>query len=232
MAEPANDFEAWIASSRIPPDKRDPDSLCEGISAAIASRDFEGVRALLFVLAKSDPRKAGQRSEPRDRKSAMGTSTDGILAYGYDLGGSEGEWKVRETGEYGALNVGWLPEEDDEDDEGDHDIVTLMEKRLLVASGFAETDWEAEGYFARERAAEESIGVKVESYCSGDYPMYVLAAKVITASRGDCEPIDMGALAAPELLAGWDAKLSAALGVLGITPEQEKPSWLLCSYWG
>lgn len=38
-----------------------------------------------------------------------------------------------------------------------------------------------------------------------------------------------------ELLAfsgGWDAKLARALEVLGITPKQEKPGWLLCAFYG
>lgn len=61
MAErrmPSNDFERWVARSRIPPDERNPESLCEGIAAALKSRDFEAVRALLTVLAFKDPRKA------------------------------------------------------------------------------------------------------------------------------------------------------------------------------
>ena len=55
---PASDFGRWIASSRIPPDKRAPDDLCEGIAAAIRSRDYRAVNALLTVLAFADPRKA------------------------------------------------------------------------------------------------------------------------------------------------------------------------------
>lgn len=57
-ATPANDFGRWIASSSVPPDKRDSESLCEGIAAAIGSHDFEAVIALLTVLALADPRKA------------------------------------------------------------------------------------------------------------------------------------------------------------------------------
>lgn len=56
--QPANDFERWIAGSRIPPDKRPPDDLCDGIAAAIRSRDFRAVNALMTVLAVADPVKA------------------------------------------------------------------------------------------------------------------------------------------------------------------------------
>jgi len=33
----------------------------------------------------------------------MGISTDAILAYGYNLGGGDEEWDVREVDEYGGL---------------------------------------------------------------------------------------------------------------------------------
>lgn len=62
MAEPrvpVNDFERWIAGSRVPPDEREPDDLCDGIAAAVRSRDFEAVKGLMFLLAIKDPRKAG-----------------------------------------------------------------------------------------------------------------------------------------------------------------------------
>jgi hypothetical protein len=159
----------------------------------------------------------------------MGQSTDGILAYGYDLGGEEEGWTVREAGEYGELSLDWLP--DPEAEEG-YDIPDLMLTRLLEASGFAETDWQAGGYFARKHAAEAALGVEIESYCSGEYPLYLLAAKVITVNRGDVKPVDMAALSDPAVLAAYDAKLASALHVLGVTPVQDKPAWLLCSYWG
>lgn len=58
MPEPGNDFERWIASSRVPPDQRDPEALCDGIAAAVASHDFLAVVGLLQILAFADPRKA------------------------------------------------------------------------------------------------------------------------------------------------------------------------------
>ncbi|WP_030777225.1 hypothetical protein [Streptomyces sp. NRRL S-920] len=151
----------------------------------------------------------------------MSTSTNGILVYGYDLAGGDAEWKVREVGEYGELKLDWLDDEND-------DFWTAAEKRLLAAAGFTETDYTADGYFKREREAKGCTGVEIESYCSGDYPMYLLAAKgsVTTAYRGDCEQVDF--TVNPE----WDAKLRAALEVLGMTPTQERAQWLLCSCWG
>lgn len=162
----------------------------------------------------------------------MGVSTNGILAYGYDLGG-EDEWKVREADEYGGLiphTGGWAP--DPETEEG-YDLIGLAERHLLAASGFTETYEDGrEGYFGRENAAKEALGVEFEAYCSDDYTMYVLAAKVLTAHRGDVQDAAAFILAAEEARPEMDAKLRVALEALGITPVQEKPAWLLCSYWG
>lgn len=55
---PANDFERWLAASRVPPDERDPDSLCEGIAAALRSHEIKAVPALIAFLARRDLRKA------------------------------------------------------------------------------------------------------------------------------------------------------------------------------
>lgn len=57
MADP-DAFRLWLASSPVPPDQRDPDSLCEGIAAAIASHEFEAVVALITVLALAEPERA------------------------------------------------------------------------------------------------------------------------------------------------------------------------------
>lgn len=55
---PGNDFERWLAGSRVPPDERDTESLVTGIAAAIGARELEAAVALLTVLALRDPRKA------------------------------------------------------------------------------------------------------------------------------------------------------------------------------
>ncbi|MFF0166806.1 hypothetical protein [Streptomyces prasinus] len=159
----------------------------------------------------------------------MGQSTNGMLAYGYDLGGEE-EWKIREAGEYGELpELDWF-NPDNEDGDG---FQEAAERHILAQlADFTETDWRADGYFDREREAKARLGVEFDTYCSGDYPMYLLAAKVITVYRGSVEHIDMEALAVEPEMNGWDEKLHAAVQALGITPAQDKPKWVLCSYWG
>ena len=55
----------------------------------------------------------------------MSTSTDGILAYGYDLG--EGFQKIQGAGEYGELPpLPWFDAESD-------DMIEAAEHRLLAA---------------------------------------------------------------------------------------------------
>lgn len=156
----------------------------------------------------------------------MGQSTNGILAYGYDLG--EGLGMIREAGEYGELPpLAWF------DPEHDDDLIEAAGRRLLAElAGFTETDWQVDGYFDREREANARLGVELETYCSESCPMYVLAAKVITVYRGSVEEIDMTELAVAPEMNGWDEKLQAAVAALGITPVQDKPKWLLASYWG
>lgn len=155
----------------------------------------------------------------------MGTSTDAILAYGYDLGSEEGEWQVGEIGEYGDLIVDWYDSEAE-----DPDFIEAVETKLLAAAGFTETDWQVDGYFQRKREALAGIGVEVISHCSHECPMYILAAHSTTAYRGSPKTIDPSELLAMQKDA--DARLARALEVLGLTPTQEAPAWLLASDWG
>jgi hypothetical protein len=157
----------------------------------------------------------------------MGSSPNGILAYGYALGGADG-WNIREVDEYNGIDpdkVTWYDEDDD-------DFVTQAEKRLLVASGFTETDWQAEGYFDRKREAVARVGVEFRYHGNHDYLRHSLVTKTITVEWGDAKVLDLSALLAESAEHGWDDKLAAALTALGITPTQEKPGWLLCTYYG
>jgi len=154
----------------------------------------------------------------------MGTSSDAVLAYGYDLG----EWsKIQGAGEFGEdLSLPWL------DDDCDDSYTDQAERCLLASVGFTE-EWEPDsGYWDRKKDAEARLGVQFETYCSDNAPMHVLAAHVITVSRGDCKVLDLPALAAMPFEGLWDDKLRAACEALGITPTQEQPGWLLVSYWG
>jgi hypothetical protein len=134
----------------------------------------------------------------------MGQSTNAILVYGYHLGGGDEEWAVAETDDAGELTATWYT--DDEDD----DVIEAVTEQLRG----------------------KVKGVKIEAYQSGSYPVYLLAAHVTTVHRGGLEEIDPMDLQYRPAAQDWDAKLRTALGILGLTPTQERPRWLLCSYWG
>jgi len=160
----------------------------------------------------------------------VGTSTNAILAYGYNLGGPEEGWAVREADGDGLLRTDWYDEDNDDDDGAD--FVAAAEKRLLTAVGFTETDYKAPGYSDRRKIAEAQIGVVFDAYCHIDFPLYIMATNVITVRRGNMEYLDLHALAGEPAHHNWDEQLTVALRILGITPIQPQPDWLLCSYWG
>ena len=119
----------------------------------------------------------------------MGVSTDGILAYGYDLGG-EGEWKVQGLNDDGEPSWPWY-----DSDEGD-----------LVGD-------------VGEALAAKVPGVEVVTHCSGEHPMCLLASREVTAYRGWVEDVtDVVAVDLTADRERLDAAL-ATLGIIPIQKE-------------
>ncbi len=88
-----------------------------------------------------------------------------------------------------------------------------------------------DSYYKEKREFENAypLPVEVVNYCSGDYPMYILAvpSTVKNASRGSPETFD------PKELTVTDAERDALLKFCadhGIIHEE--PAWMLTSYWG
>lgn len=159
----------------------------------------------------------------------MGTSPTGLLMYGYDLGGNEG-WKLREAGEYGELALHWYDNTTDEGAEAEF-VAEAMRRMLAEIVGFTETDELADGYHERARAAEEALGVVIQHVWTWEVTYYVLAARVVDASDAP-EPVDFDQLERDRIELRFDDRLQAALDALGITPAQERPAWLLSSFYG
>lgn len=166
----------------------------------------------------------------------MGTSTDGILAYGYDLDGQDGlnavEAQPREKYGSGYLKTSWYDEEAEgqaTDEDGDElSLIEILEKRLYDAIPDAP---EARYSWQRDDLVKTHYGVWFESHCSGDYPMYILATHAVTAHRGHPKTLDFAALEAQRVAEDWDGRLTRALAILEVTPL--KPAaWLLASDWG
>lgn len=158
----------------------------------------------------------------------MGTTIKAELSYGYRLQGGDGEWLVHEVhpedSDDWGLNLDWLNDEDEDrfDD--------AAKRRLLASVGFSETDYNVDGYFDRQRAAEAQLGVELErsGYEAEDL---LLVTKQFGAYLGEAEEIDPVVLAA-EAGGGAGERLRNALAVLGLTPLQAEPVWLLTAYRG
>lgn len=173
----------------------------------------------------------------------MGSATDGILAYGYNLGGDDAGWEITQAGELGEWTPPWPntnPSSDIRYDPGIDDLILDDELRdliedarqaLLAGTGFTDTDTDAPGYVERLEQAQRRVGVELAPYSSMTYPMYVLSAHTITVHRGHFETVDFAALDAKRTSEEWDTKLAAALDILGVTPRQQSPAWLLLSLW-
>ncbi len=146
--------------------------------------------------------------------------TDAIIAYGHDLGGGDGEFEL-------LTGKGWTPGWYNPDDENEGFAEQAMTV-LLRANGFRHHR-NSLVYTQRRGMAEAALGVEVVEHCSNQYTMYLLVAKVVRASRGHPQAVDVAAdLVVPD---GADERLTWALGVLGIKPKSEHAAWLLASWW-
>jgi hypothetical protein len=148
----------------------------------------------------------------------MSSSTDAVLAYGYDLGDGP-MFAGLDDYEY----PDWMTE--------DGDFATDAVQRLLAAIGFTEK-WEdsTDGkYFDREEAAKAKLGVIIKTHCSETAPMYALCAAgtVTTANRGTPEVITE--LTVPM---GARERLAWAIKTLGLDIGETRSEWLLFSYRG
>ncbi len=154
----------------------------------------------------------------------MGTSTDGILCYGFEVRDDDGyvvesgypEWLEATDGSFDgflANLVGLESPKDFNKEKFDSDPV------------YAKT-WA--DYWAKKRGLAEEFGVELVEHCSGEYTMYILAAagSCSTASRGSALSFGQNINAKPE----WREKLFAFCEKAGI--KFEEPQFLLCSYWG
>lgn len=155
----------------------------------------------------------------------MGMCASAHLAYGYDLGTSE-SFAAAERDEYDGPDLPWNDTEDFADD---------VDTQLLESIGFTE-QWAPDnvGFFERRRAAGQRIGVEV--YHSGhcDYPgwMMIATGSHKSVSWAEATELDLDELADLPAKNGWDRKLAYATDVLGITPMQAAPKWLVFPTYG
>lgn len=137
----------------------------------------------------------------------MGTSTNGILVFGFNVC--------------------------DEDDEPLPDLLDGYEDfddLVRDEAGIPEwTENRPDGYFETVRQALAECPVTLVMHCSYNYPMYILAINGTkkTAHRGYPQEITQEELS---VSAESIEKAKAWCAAHGI--EWQEPKWLLCSLWG
>ena len=137
----------------------------------------------------------------------MSQSTDGILAFGFDLGIEDEQPLEHLLGE----------DFDDLDD--------------FLASEAGIPPWNhdsPEDYWNQKNAALAASPVELVSHCSGEYPMYILAVRGTykNASRGYPEVLTPDYFTVPQ------EKINAARKWCeDHKVEWQEPSWILASMW-
>lgn len=140
--------------------------------------------------------------------------------YGYYLGRpDEGDWRVVEADEYGSLPHRWATP----DPEGSKGEADLMREALLGEAGFTDERFDDMSHFRQEEALAERCGVRVVWHGHLEYRDISLAAHGTVAESCDSRPMPAVRPLDDSAREQADRNLARALGVLGITPRQERP---------
>lgn len=169
----------------------------------------------------------------------MGASSNGILAYGYDLGGGHEAWKVREVDQYGSLRTDWYNPDaalarfgDDEEDTDDGDEELTAFEALIKVLYDAIPDLQDPGpYPDREEQVARHYEVAFVAHGDGyNFPQKrILAAYHVAPEYGESEPLDLAELQARAVVDDWDGKIAKVLETAGLHPVTDRPTWLLAA---
>lgn len=154
----------------------------------------------------------------------MGTSTNGQLSFGvcfkegfefpWDAEPYEGDYKTWWRDVRGFKN----PVDSPYTETGEYKPGVTKDSPVIDEYFKAQREWDKANPFP----------VEVVNYCSGEYPMWMLATKHISNRRGYPEAVDLAALidtkAALSTLMDFMAEFKIEC--------EESPKWWLSSYWG
>lgn len=150
----------------------------------------------------------------------MSTSTDAIIFYGY-------VWD-EET------STPWTIGQDDEEttDEDWEERYARLKAGLEkpdTGNGFDQKVYSE--YLAKKREIVKDCPCKVDTHCSGEYPMpYVcISDSYVCNSRGDMTELKPEQFEVEE---NWNDELKKFCKLMGITMPAGGPKWYLVSYWG
>lgn len=151
----------------------------------------------------------------------MSEDPNGILAYGYDLGGPENGWQLEGVEKHDQYT---FPDWYDGSFDWEDQVETLLLNKIVH---FTEV-WESGliDYFARKAEAKKKLGIYVVRYGSYDYSGYILATYVHEAPDWGACPVEIS------LDHSAADKLDRALTVMQIKPKQVEPKWILGSFYG
>ncbi len=156
----------------------------------------------------------------------MGRSVSALIVYGYGLGGDDHGWRVQEAGEHGELRTSWYDPCEDSFEEA-----ALQELRATALPPLDDTATLDERR-AHRRKTDEKLGVELTYHGHLEYPQTLLIAQGSEYRVGQGE----AKIITPQMLLTvtdtWDRKLERALHMLGLTPMQQQPQWLLCTQYG
>lgn len=144
----------------------------------------------------------------------MGNSIEGILAYGFDLGGA-GTWHLQGVREYDPWRPSWIyPGDQAGVDDETYDYQSKMTERL---------------------AAHDLDSLEVVTY--GDLTVedgmgYILAAWSMQTRGASTASPHLADVQARRLIERWDDQLMQALKVLDIRPWQPQPLTILSQSYG
>ena len=155
----------------------------------------------------------------------MTISTNGIIGFGVQCeDGCEFPWDAEEF--EGDIEAWWRSEN------GFVDIYHPWTNDGNYAAGWQENDPRFDEYYKHRHnwMTANPIPIKVENYCSGEYPMYAITVTGAGARcrRGNPAAFDPHGLV---VTAEQVAALKAFLETYNIEHDGE-PRWLLMSYWG
>jgi hypothetical protein len=156
----------------------------------------------------------------------VSTPFEPVLMYGYQL--STGTTiHLAEVDARGALDLPWL-------ERAPHGgpaesirgaFIGRLYGAIPATGDPSRTDW-----YVKREAVRIHHGVEIAE--NGWVPQWgprscALIAAAATAPGGYAQSVDLAELAARPAAAGLDGKLAAAVKILGITPNQDQPKWLL-----
>ena len=156
----------------------------------------------------------------------MGVSTDGQLCYGILIEeGFEFPWEqerwdydIEDWWVYGIC--------------GYTNPIELYDAHGEYLNGREPTKEEIDLYYNSRRAfsKEHPVPIKLVNYCSGDYPMWILATpgSCMVANRGYPKPFEPEALS----IEPTEEKALLQFCIDHKMPINDGPQWWLSSYWG